>query len=182
MKIAYTGTHGTGKSTSAFRLSYEYKLLFPNSKILTFTDLQSENPFKINTESDENSQLWIFSKMIQKETTLSNVSDVLITDRSIVDVCAYTLYYEFMDLYDSFISFAKYYIKTYDKIIFKSEKNNNYAFDNNGLRDFVNYKFRSNIDEIMLCIYERLIDDGYLNKHIFKIDEEEKINEFNGKD
>ena len=56
LHIAYSGTHGTGKTTSVFDTASFCKMQFPNKSVHVITEKASESPFKINKETTQDSQ------------------------------------------------------------------------------------------------------------------------------
>ncbi|MDL1966294.1 MAG: ATP-binding protein [Candidatus Desulfofervidus auxilii] len=144
MKIAFSGTHGTGKTTSALNKAKELKLKYPTKTVGILSENVINCPLPINKKATIESQLWIFGDQLSKEIEMANKFDILICDRSIFDVVAYTW------RIDDKVSLAMFNIAikmvdTYNTIFFKRLKNNNYLF-NDGLRDTTDKEFREYID------------------------------------
>ena len=155
MKISFTGTHGTGKTTSVLKTAYDYKLKYPNKNIDILTENAKHSPLPINKKATEESQLWIFTNQIQKEIAVLSKSDVLITDRTIVDSIAYTKRRGFDKLAEKKLELAKYYISTYNTIYLKLIKNNDYCFQDS-LRVHDDSTFRQEIEDILIEYYKQL--------------------------
>ena len=162
MKIAYTGTHGTGKTTSVLKLSYEMKMKHHDKNIEVFMENAKHSPLPINLNSTQESQLWIFTNQIQQEIYLSSKADILILDRTCIDSIAYTRHRGFTNLAKRKLELAKYHIHSYDTIYFKTIKNNDYCFEDK-TRIHDNNNFRQTIEDMLLEYYE------ILNKEIILI-------------
>lgn len=155
MKIAFSGTHGTGKTTSVYEHAYKLKLKYPNKKIIVLTEVAAECPLPINTDAKYESQLWIFNTQIKREIELSSKYDIVICDRTIVDNLAYSKLNGFHDLYESTLKLAVNYIESYSHIKVKLLKNNDHLHED-GIRDAKNIKFREDVEKIMVDTYNVL--------------------------
>lgn len=153
MKIGISGSQGTGKSFLVFKLANEMKLKYPDKEVTILNETARKCPYKINEDASEDAQLWMITNQIQREIEAINNCDIIICDRCITDYFAYT-YFTSYDLFYSLFPYLRYYIKTYDKIIYKSLKNNDYLIDD-GKRS-VNRVFQKNIDNTLWDIYEEL--------------------------
>ncbi len=58
--IAFSGTHGTGKTTSVFKLAYELKMENPTLKIGVLQETARTCPHPINKDTTPQAQSWIF--------------------------------------------------------------------------------------------------------------------------
>lgn len=152
MKIGLTGTHSTGKSTSAFQLCLDYKKEFSDKTVGLFLENVVHCPLDINRMATKESELWMFTKQIEQEIYLSTKYDILICDRTILDTIPYTIYLGHNNLAYAMIKIAKEYIHTYDTIIFKSTTNNNYLFSD-GFRD-TNTDYRNDIQKLFFELFK----------------------------
>ena len=161
MKIAFTGTHGTGKSTDVFTLAREMKIDHPGKHIRVYVDGASESPFPKNQKATVTNQLWVFTNQMNKELTIYNGTrcDILITDRTICDCIAYSIYAGHKELAEYQYGMAKFYIPTYERIILKTIANNNFLM-NDGVRDHEDEKFRKGIEDILYTTYQRMQKEG----------------------
>lgn len=150
MKIAYSGTHGTGKSTSVFNECFNYKKKYKDKEVGIITEIPRKSPFPLNQQATVQSQWWIFSTQIKKELEFSNIYDIVICDRSIVDGIAYTYFID-KSLSISFLDMAEKFINTYHKIYFKLVKNNDYLIDD-GVRA-TDKKYQKDVEDKMLEFY-----------------------------
>jgi len=162
MKIAFTGSHRTGKTTATFSMCEKMKLQNPTAKVGILYDVNRFAP-KFNKDATELSQLWIFGTRLTKETELDIAYNILVCDRTIFDNIAYTYYMGFKELGDETLKIAKRtFLKTYDTIFFKSIKNNQFVFDN-GYSDTKDTEYRNRIEEILLDIYTSMNVHDYIN-------------------
>jgi len=168
MKIAYTGAHGTGKTTSVFQKASELKIMYPYKSLYILQEVARDCPLPINKDSTYSSQLWIFSSQLEREIKLTETYDILVCDRTILDNIAYFQnvcpeYYEYM------FNLVKPFVKeTYSEIIFKKIKDNTYLY-NDGFR-VVDNKFQQTIENNLIIFYEKLIAEGYLDKKVLKFE------------
>jgi hypothetical protein len=80
--------------------------------------------------------------------------DIVVCDRTVVDVLAYSKVLGFTDLVDYFHPMCENWIKTYDTIYFNTISHNDYHFQD-GVRD-TDIEFRANVEYHMLDIYQSL--------------------------
>jgi predicted ATPase len=158
MKVSYTGTHGTGKTTSVLSKAYEMKLSFPDKDITVFMENAKHSPYPINKNGTLESQMWIFTNQMQHEIYLTSKYDVVICDRSVVDAIAYT-YFVNKEAAEHMLQLAKYHVPTYDVIYFKTLANNDYLYEN-GVRDAEDRLYREGIERKLLEFYDKLLKMG----------------------
>ena len=90
MKIAFTGTQGTGKTTAVFDEAKAAKIAFPNKSVTVFHDNAARAPKGLyNKKGTEESQLWIFTNQLRTEIELANTYDIVICDRTVFDSISY---------------------------------------------------------------------------------------------
>ena len=152
MKIAFSGTHGTGKTTRTLMKAVELKKQYPTKIVRTLYEVAADCPFGINHDANENSQMWIFSNQIKYEIEQFANADILICDRTIADCLAYSEYFGFRHLADSLNSIIEYWLGTYEQIYLLSPDFNNYCF-NDGVRNIGNDGYRESVHEILCAIY-----------------------------
>lgn len=152
MKIGICGTGGTGKSTEAFKLCLDYKMKHPDKTVGLFLECVGGCPLP---EKDKNasleSELWIFSKQIEHEIYLKSKYDIVICDRTVLDPIPYTYNSVSKSLANSMLSIAKEFIHTYDTIIFKTMKFNDFNYDD-GFRDTDN-EYRKYIEDCFIELF-----------------------------
>ena len=153
--IAFSGSHGVGKSTDVFRKAYELKLETPEKKIGICTENVVFNPFPINLTATKEGQLWIFTNHINNELEAISKYDIVVSDRSAVDSIAYTIVAGFPEIAKGMLSFVSEYIDIYRMIFFKKIRANNYYF-NDGIRETTDNNYRERVEDVLLDLYEQL--------------------------
>lgn len=92
--IAFSGTHGTGKSTAAKKLKTIIELKTGKS-VVTIVDNISRDAIKffpINQDATLQSQMLIFGSMLKAQLEAIAMSDIVICSRTIWDNIAYSQY------------------------------------------------------------------------------------------
>lgn len=164
-QIAFSGTHGTGKSTSAGHEFINQKCLHPEKSVALICDLEALCPFPINRETTERAQSWIFARQIQREIQAADKFDIVITDRTIIDVVAYTYAAGFEALACGMLGYAEQHVKAYDYITVKQmEFNSHCRMD--GFRD-TDPVFRAKVEALLMDLYKQLQESGGLNGRLF---------------
>jgi hypothetical protein len=166
MKIAFTGSHGTGKTTSVFEHAYKMKLEFPNRRVGIFHENAARAPKGLfNKSGTDLSQLWIFTNQMQSEIALGYEYDVLICDRTVFDSIAYSIYMKFDNFTEKIFQLAMEFLPTYDEIYFKRIMNNDFWFDSKH-RETSDIEYRYQIEDILIGLYKR---SGIFNSNKFKL-------------
>ena len=112
-KIAFIGTHGTGKTTLAHQLVAELKKRGIDAGYLG--EIVRNCPFPINEQTTKKSQIWIILSQIIKELEEEDKNDMLICDRSALD--GYVYYVRKFGRSAILEPLIREHMKTYDKII-----------------------------------------------------------------
>jgi hypothetical protein len=154
MIIAFTGTHGVGKTTSVYRKAYDLKILFPDKRIGVFNENAVNCPFPINEKTTKEAQLWMFTNQISTELDYLSKYDILVSDRTCIDCIAYSLYRGFEDIAEKMLDFSKIHINRYKEIYFKEIEKNPYAIEN-GLRS-TEKNFQLGVEKILKSLYKKL--------------------------
>jgi len=155
LKIAFTGAHGTGKTTSAFYYAYTAKLENPNFTVEVFHENASRAPKGLfNKSGTRESQMWIFTNQIRTEIELTSIYNILVCDRTCFDSIAYCIYLGFQDLADVMFELAMKHLPSYNKIMFKSIENNAFLFANKH-RDTEDLYYQRAIEDILWKLYEK---------------------------
>ncbi len=81
--------------------------------------------------------------------------DIVVTDRTIVDVIAYTQVAGFHDLANNMIFFAESYISIYKQIFFRKISKNEFCHAD-GIRETKDRRFRREVEETMEALYAML--------------------------
>lgn len=156
MKIGVSGSHGTGKSFLVYELANKYKLEYPNKEVTVITEVARKCPFEINENASIEAQQWMLHEQIRLEIEGEKNCDIVITDRTVADYMAYAKR-TFIGLYETLTPYLKFYIQSYDYIIFKNLENNCYLV-NDGIRA-TDPNFQKEIDNILKDIYKEFKHD-----------------------
>lgn len=113
MKIALTGTHGTGKTTIGHELVSKLKKEGIDTDFLG--ELARKCPFPLNEKTTKKSQIWIILNQIIKEMENESKCDLLICDRSILD--GYCYYVNKFGNLKEIEPLIKKHLQTYNLII-----------------------------------------------------------------
>lgn len=160
-RYAYSGTHGVGKSTAAMDRGVILKKVAQEKSVHILADQEALCPFSINKDTTPESQLWIFTNQIRQELIMSSRFDILVLDRTIVDVIAYTKAAGFDSLAQGMMAVAENYVGVYSTINVRLIKNNPFCF-NDGIREASDLKFRHSVEDILLGLYSYLTLGGYI--------------------
>lgn len=90
MKIAFIGSHGTGKTTLCFRLAAHLKQLDRHVDLVK--EVARRSPLPLNRDTSRDAQRWILHTQIASEIQSSASHDVVICDRAVIDNYAYLVH------------------------------------------------------------------------------------------
>jgi hypothetical protein len=153
--IGFTGTHGTGKTTAALHRARCIKSNQPEIRVGILLEVASECPWPINKSSTEDSQLWIFTRQVERELSMLRRYDLVVCDRTPADAIAYTWCLGYHALALAMMRIAEQHIlKNYQQIIFRRSATNPYHAAN-GLRD-EDPKFRWAVEVELDATYRRM--------------------------
>lgn len=141
MKINFTGTQETGKTTSTYSLSTELKKRKKDVNIIT--EAARSCPFEINEGATIEAQLWILAKMMERE--LESKAEITICDRTLLDVLVYTERVA-PPVANDLKPFIAGFMKSYD-VIFYMDINKDFLIDD-GIRS-TNKEFQNEIKELL---------------------------------
>jgi len=156
MLIAYTGTHGTGKTTSVFERAAALKKEHPRKTVGIITEVASRSPYKINKETSVDSQMWIFTKQISTELEMLREFDIVVSDRTAVDAIAYTMAVGMFKLGADMKNLVRFALKNHTEINFKTITYNDYLYAD-GVRDAEDQNFRKVVERKMLLLYQEIV-------------------------
>lgn len=114
-KIALIGTHGVGKTTTAYGIGYRLKQMRYDTDVLYETPRKC--PLPINKKGTVESQKWILGKQLQQESLIDPNIDFAICDRSLVDIYVYSSYTN-NKFAKSLLPFVIEHMKTFDYIFY----------------------------------------------------------------
>lgn len=113
IKIAFIGSHGTGKTTLVHELIY--KLKEKGINVDYCEEVSRRCPLEINENAKTQTQRWILSKQITEETEKREKCEVLICDRSILDTYSYEC--ALLGRRKNWENYIEDYLKTYNLLI-----------------------------------------------------------------
>ena len=163
--IAFSGTHGTGKTTSALQETMNQKIDHVDKSVHCLVDLEAFCPFPINRKTLKETQAWLFANHLQQLLSAMQKYDIVILDRTLVDVVAYTKVAGFISQAGSMMEFLKYHIKLYSEIRIKKAEDNQFCF-NDGIRDADDSLFRDQVEITFLDLYQELLEASE-HQHIY---------------
>jgi len=143
-KIGIIGTHGTGKTTLALQIAAAEKRKLPYLRVDILTNVARSCPLPINNDATPESQAWIFHQRMRQEIELAHRANVLICDRTVLDICAYSDRLGYLD--NNYFAMALAWIPTYHEIYWLRPGDAPPADD--GVRD-VDPIFQRDIDETL---------------------------------
>lgn len=148
--IAFSGTHGTGKSSVAYNLASQLK--FAGNGVVVCDELARECPLPINQEAGELTQYWIISSQMRREIKLMNRYDVVVSDRSVFDALAYGTVLKVMS--DSWGWVLSHYINTYYKGLYLLDLDGFDYHVSDGVRD-MDVSFRTAVHNQLVTLYDQ---------------------------
>lgn len=153
--IAYTGTHGTGKTTSVFERAAALKKEYPGKTVGILNEVAARSPYPINLLTTEKSQLWIFTHQIEEELILLDRYDLVVSDRTALDAVAYTHAVGYHAMAEDMLRLFSHHMGVYREINFKRYATNNFC-RNDGVRDTHDKDFRAIVETLLHWMYRRL--------------------------
>ncbi len=87
MKIAFLGSHGTGKTTLCYQLAAHLKKLDQHVDLVK--EVARNCPLPLNRDTTLDAQRWILHTQIADEIAAARDHDVVICDRAVLDNYAY---------------------------------------------------------------------------------------------
>ena len=151
--IAFTGTHGVGKTTAAYQGAARVKVQFPEKTVGLLTDIEARCPYPINRGCNEKALEWIFFNKMAAELDLAAQFDLIVTDRTLFDVIAYTYYSGFKALADDMTAVSGRHMGLYQSIRFLRAASFSYNYED-GIRD-TDPDFRQAVEDILFTLYHR---------------------------
>jgi hypothetical protein len=157
---AFSGTHGTGKTTSAYHQANQEKMFNPGKSVHALCNLEAFSPWPINRDGSEQTQAWLFANQIKQEISAMRRFDVVVTDRTVVDVIAYTRCLGFHSQADGMMAYAEHHIQYYSSIHVKCIRYNKHHHPD-GIRD-MDEAFRQDVENTLVDIYQYMQDQGMI--------------------
>jgi predicted ATPase len=146
--IAFSGTHGCGKTTQVYKLASTLKQKGYNVAVID--ELARECPLPINKEAGVLTQFWIIASQMKREIELMSRYDYVIVDRTIFDTAAYAYCLGLFSNMDGIL--AMYTRVFYKEVIILDPNYFDYQI-NDGVRD-MDPVFRIQVHNVLLKLYE----------------------------
>lgn len=153
--IAFAGTHGTGKTTSAAKRFVDEKIKNPKARVGFLCEVARDCPLPINRNTSQESQLWIFGRQLEQEIALASKNDLVIADRCLADNISYARVGGFSVLADRLEEIFFIHAGIYQKILFKGWCDNPFLFDD-GDRE-IDPIFRQQVESALLDTLTRAV-------------------------
>jgi predicted ATPase len=151
--IAFSGAHGTGKTTSVFELATALKKSGIDVGIVL--EAARECPYPVMSiykdKPSDHAQQWIFARQMMCEIEASEKYDVVVTDRTPVDCIGYTRYAGYHNLANSMGSYIQHHAPRYHCVLFKFAHDNPYCHED-GFRN-TDMASRMKIEELIMDSY-----------------------------
>lgn len=154
--IAFSGAHGTGKSTAVYDMAARLKKETAG-EIGVILEVARRCPLPIYSRdfvTTRESQMWVFCEQIRAEIEAVEQYDIVVSDRTIVDAIAYSSAAGFADLAFAMKALALHHVKVYDQVIFLGIADNQHLVDD-GFRN-TDMKLQKEVELRMLELYARL--------------------------
>jgi len=113
MKVAFIGTHGTGKTTLCYDLTAALKRQGRNADMVK--EVARLSPLPINRKTSLDAQTWILMTQVAEEIRSASTHDVVVCDRSVLDNYAYLMFA--CGRQKPIERFVDHWMKTYDVLI-----------------------------------------------------------------
>lgn len=121
-KIALIGTHGVGKTTTAYGIGYRLKQLRYDTDVLYEGARKCPLLLPSSKKSTVDTQKWILGEQLKLESIINPNIDFAICDRSVLDVYVYSLVSD-KRFAKSILSLIVEHMKTYDYIFYLPIRN-----------------------------------------------------------
>lgn len=156
--IAYSGAHGTGKTTAVYRHATDLKMRQTGS-VGVILETARMCPYPIlsarNDKPSMDAQIWIFSRQMQEEMRAAQIYDVVVSDRTILDCIAYTAAAGMHELAFAMREVARHYAPmAYQCVYFMSVVDHDYCVDD-GFRS-QDLEFRREVEWALLSLYDEM--------------------------
>jgi len=113
MKLAFIGTHGTGKTTLCYDVTAGLKRQGFNADMVK--EVARLSPLPINRKTSLDAQTWILMTQVAEEIRSGSAHDVVVCDRSVLDNYAYLVLS--CGRQKAIERFVDHWMKTYDVLV-----------------------------------------------------------------
>ena len=157
--IAYSGAHGTGKTTATYRAAYELKMNNPSMEVGYIAETARMCPFPLmgeNSTTSKNGQIWVFAEQIRREQEAIRHYDLVVSDRTVCDSLAYAVlaFGEEDPVVRGMFEYVRGYLSEfkYQEVRFLTTTRNPFCVQDG----FRATSGREEIEKILLDLYDRL--------------------------
>lgn len=154
--IAFTGAHGTGKTTAVYELAAKMKKEAVREMGLIL-ETARRCPFPVfgrEAMPGPEAQMWIFVEQIRCEIEACRSHELTVADRTVADVIAYSRLCGFADLAEAQLHLTRHHTGIYEAVYFRPVADNPYLVDD-GFRS-TDRAFQIELERQLLEVYERL--------------------------
>ncbi len=156
MKVAFIGSHGTGKTTLCYDLVGALKKQGVNADMVK--EVARLSPLPVNRKTSLDAQTWILMTQVAEEIRSASQHDVVVCDRSVLDNYAYLVFA--CGRQKAIERFVDFWMKSYD-LLFKVPVFD--AASEDGFRDTDQFFIRS-IDQLVdTLLFEKKFDHQRLD-------------------
>lgn len=166
--IAFSGTHGTGKTKSAADKFSELKVRHRTCSVDLVCNVAGRSPYPVNQAATEAGQLWMFAKRIELELTAIDRFDIVVTDRTLVDIIAYTVVAGFQETAQGMLAIAGRHMHQYKEIHVKQLDRNSFCYAD-GIRASGTPEYRKEIEHTIMDTYKHLADTDVYPGNIYYV-------------
>lgn len=155
--IAFTGAHGTGKTTAVFEYTAKLKKTV-RSEVGIITEVARRCPLPVlglDCTTTAEAQIWIFTEQIRCEIEASLRYDITVSDRTVADSIAYSLLSGFVDLAGAQVALARHHMGIYQEIRFQRIDRNWPCLVDDGFRS-VDHDMQIEVERLLLGVYREL--------------------------
>lgn len=156
--VAFSGTHGTGKTTAVYTRAALLKRSYPRAEVGIICEVARRCPLPIvsrgRAEVDADAQRWIFAAQVAEEIAAAARHDLVVADRTVVDCIAYTRAGGLDGLARAMMAMAARHVRIYREIHFRRAEAYPCCADD-GLRN-MDEDFRARVEREMIEIYHAM--------------------------
>ena len=149
---AFSGPQGTGKTTRAYEYANRLIKNNPGKTVGLVVDVERRCPYAINREATRKAQEWIFFNQMAAELSALAEYDLVVSDRTIMDVIAYSMAANFRLQGEDMLSVWRRHSHYYERIIFCHAATNAWNIED-GCRD-TDPLFRSRVEATLHELYK----------------------------
>ncbi|MFH0995781.1 MAG: ATP-binding protein [Pseudomonadota bacterium] len=157
--IAFSGAHGTGKTTAVNHLAEFFRVnMAPDIRIGVISEIARGCPLPIYSAAcsmpQEAAQAWMFAAHLQAEIDACSKCDIVISDRTLVDYIVYARHFNYYLLANAMEGLAAVAMRQIRTVVFHHIDTHDYLVDD-GFRS-MEREPRIRIERMLLETYRRM--------------------------